>query len=301
MKKKNNLFPYKIVLLILLSLATVCVSAQQISGDISPLKGQREINLVIDFTGTWVNSSPEESYIAGEIKNKTEEQKTEWLTEWNEYLRENAYAKFITFFNKKMETSGMLVGNFSNAKYTMHIQVKEIYVGWYGGVVGSSSKVITDIKFIKKGENIPFASITEQCSQGMDFWFINRIAYAFGDLGKKIAKSMVNFTPTPTSHTQDIISICNIEIMNNEFVASWNRAMQICPDGWRLPTSEELKCMCENKKTKKNNSALELRESQYWTSDRAKDPDKAVSRTINDCKVETEEKTDFLGVRCVRK
>jgi len=88
--------------------------------------------------------------------------------------------------------------------------------------------------------------------------------------------------------------------MGSDNVASWERAMRICPDGWRLPTSEELKCMCEQKKTKKNNSALELGKSRYWTSDEAKKTGEAVSRTTNDCKVENGEKTDFFYVRCVR-
>ena len=289
------------LLTVWLIVATVCVSAQKISGDISPLKGQREVNVVIDFSGTWVDGYTEESYIAKEIKDKTEEEKTQWLKEWNEYLRENAYSMFISYFNKKKEKVGLLVDNAPNAEYTIYVKVKEIYVGIYSPTGTGGSKMITDISFIKTGDSIPFATITGQYSQGIDFWFVHRIARAFGILAWEIAKKIVNFTPTPTSQTQDIISICNIEVMSNEYIASWNRAMQICPDGWQLPTSEELKCMCENKKTKRNDSALELRESQYWTSDRAKNPDKAVSRTINDCKVETEEKTDFLGVRCVRK
>ena len=290
------------LLIVLLSAATIVgASAQKMSGDISPLKGQEKVNLGIDFTGIWVNGSTEEAYIAEEIKDKTEEEKTQWLKEWNEYLRENAHTKFYTFFNKKMEKVGMIVDNFPSAEYTIYVQVKEIFIGFYSPIGGKPAGIIADINFIKSGNSIPFATITGQCANGMDFWYVNRIAYAFGDLGREVAKSIVAFTPIPTSMSQTVISICNIEVMNNEFIASWNRAMQICPDGWRLPTSAELKCMCEEKKTKRKDSALELHESQYWTSERTKNPDKAVSRTTNDCKEEIEEKTDFLGVRYVKK
>ena len=278
----------------------VSASAQNFRGDITPLKGQKEVNLVIDFTGTLVNDGTEEAYIAEEIKEKTEEEKTQWLKEWNEYLRENTHKYFVTYFNKKMEKEGMLGGKYPNAEYTICVQVKEIYVGEPVMFVVNKNqyaKIIADVNFIKTGTTIPFATITEQYSYGMDFWFVERIARTFVDLGREIAKSIINFSPT--TQTQDIISICNIEVMNNEFIGSWNRALRICPDGWRLPTTEEMKCMCKQKKTKKNDSPLELHWDQYWTSKEAKNPNKAVS--IDGCDEEIEDKTNFFGIRYVKK
>ena len=89
--------------------------------------------------------------------------------------------------------------------------------------------------------------------------------------------------------------------MSYENVGSWNRAIYDCPDGWRLPTSEELKCMCTQKKTKKNNSALELFGYQYWTSTEIRtEPHRVITRTINDCKAETEDKFNLFYIRYVR-
>jgi len=273
-------------------------------GDITPLKGQKEMNLVLDISGTWVDGSTEDAYIAEKTKDKTEEEKEKFLKEWNEYLQEKAYTEFVIHFNKEMEKVGMSVNKIPNAKYTMYIQVKEIYTGWYAGGVGMRlAEVVADIKFLKTGENTPFATIIGQYSWGggtiyTAAWYIDRIAKAFGPLGNHIGKNIVAFTPS----SQTVISICNMEVMSYDFVASWERSKLVCPEGWRLPTSEELRCMCNEKKMKRKDSPLELKQSQYWTSDEVtKKPNKAVSRTTNDCKEEIEDKEKILHIRYVRK
>jgi len=295
---------FKIVTTCVLSYVIMSVSAQSFFGDITPIKNQKEVNLVLDFSGVWVNSNPEEIWLAEEIKNKTEEEKTKWLSEWNDILRSKAYSELITSFNKEMIKSGMMVDKYPNAQFTILVQVKEIYTGWYGGRYLEPARVLAEISFIHTGESIPFASVTGHFSRTPFFgshavyaWFVTRISSAFSGIGKDIGKSIINFTPS----SQTIISICNMEVMSYDFVASWKRAQHICPDGWRLPTSEELKCMCNQKKTKKKDSPLELLGSQYWTSDEAKDREKAITRTINDCKEISEDKNFFFYVRYVRK
>lgn len=289
---------------ILLFVAIVVgASAQNYKGDITPIKGQQEVNLTLDFSDMWVNGTSEEAWIAEEIKDKTEEETTQWFSEWNEVLRSKAYSEFVEYFNKETKKTGMMVGVYQNAAYTINVKVIEIFTGWYGGVLSQPARLSTDISFIKTGEIIPFATITQHYSR-TDFWatgkvyawFANRISSAFRAIGKDISKSIIDFKPS----SEIVISVCNMEVMGYEYIASWERARQICPDGWRLPTSEELKCMCNEKKTKKKYSALELRDSQYWTSEESTEPDKAISRTTNDGKESLKEKVDLLYVRFVR-
>ena len=90
---------------------------------------------------------------------------------------------------------------------------------------------------------------------------------------------------------------CGFEIMVNDLPGKykWYEAQRACPQGWRLPTSYELKCLCENKKRIGGFNG-----KQYWTSEMSPKKNKAISRTFNDCKVEVEDITDEYSCRCVR-
>lgn len=303
-----------ILLTTLLFVTTIGVSAQGLYGPIGPyktptffgdiaqIKKQKEINLEIDFSGVWVNGTTEEKWLANETKEKTAEEKANWLSEWKEILPAKAFSGFVEFFNIEMESYGMKVGKYPNAEYTMQIQVKDIYAGFFAAIFSRPTKVIADVHFLKNGDKNPVATVISQYSYIQKFyyddtWFVNRISRSFKALGDHVGKSIIAFTPT----TEKIISICNLEVMNYDFMASYERAKHDCPDGWRLPTSEELKCMCNNKKTKKNNSPLELNQTQYWTGNEAKNKENAISRTTNDCKEEVEEKMSFFSVRYVKK
>jgi len=43
---------------------------------------------------------------------------------------------------------------------------------------------------------------------------------------------------------------------------NWEKAMKACPEGWRLPTREELECMCDNRTTIGGFTA----DVSYWSS-----------------------------------
>ena len=96
--KKLDLMIIRVLIcgVIALSVATVNVSAQKVkeqvfSGDISALKGQKELNVVLDFTGMLINNQPEESHITFFTKDKDEEYKSKWLNEWNVIMRDDCY------------------------------------------------------------------------------------------------------------------------------------------------------------------------------------------------------------------
>ena len=97
------------------------------------------------------------------------------------------------------------------------------------------------------------------------------------------------------SNTDVYVIFCGIEILVADLPDKydWEKAQRFCPQGWRVPTSEELKCICENKMRIGG-----INESQYWTKDEKNN--KAISRTTNDCKVEIEKKDKKYNVRCVR-
>jgi len=92
------------------------------------------------------------------------------------------------------------------------------------------------------------------------------------------------------------LSACGIEVMAMDLpqTYAWSDALAACPAGWRLPTGDELQCICGNK------SKVPLfNGKEYWSG--KEDGDKqAVSVTTNDCKQENRNKSYKLSVRCVR-
>ena len=172
-----------------LLLVTIGVSAQTFSGNISSLKGQKELNVVIDFSGTLINNQPEEAYISLNTKDKNDEDKAEWLKEWREEMPEDAYKEFIKYLNDEINKKGIKAGDFPNAEYTIHVKVINISPGksqWADSSVG------LNISFVKTGQTIPFATIEYKRIWGYQSSYyahhVNRICRAFSYAGTNVSK-----------------------------------------------------------------------------------------------------------------
>ena len=175
--------------------AAISVSAQKLSGDISKLTGQTEVNLVLDFSGMTVNNQPEESHIDYNVKNKTETEKEQWLKEWNEDLRKNAYSFLTRDVSKATIKKGFSVGDYTNAEYTIHVKVININSGYFAGIMAKPSSVTTEVRFVKTGETTQLASVIyNNVSSRMSTdipYFVTKIAMSFGTLGDKIGSTIV--------------------------------------------------------------------------------------------------------------
>ena len=165
MSKRNKSFSAIFIFVALLSIVTMSASAQKakeqkFSGDVSSLKDQKEINVVIDFTGMTVNDQPEESHIEFFTKDKNMQEKERWITEWNVEMRNDCYKKIIEGFykNKKMKKNNLQwsFGNFANAENTIYIKVINIDTGAF---LLKNTRVKADISILKTGENTPFATM----------------------------------------------------------------------------------------------------------------------------------------------
>jgi len=182
------------LLVALLSVATVCASAQKVSGSLAPLKGQKKVNVVLDFSGTLVNKKAESEYIAKETKGKSKTEKEVWLKEWNEDLRAKAYSMLTNDLGKHLNKGLFSVGNYPEAEYTINIKVINITTGYFVGFSGNPSAVKAEVRITKTGGNSPIATILYKkswsgVSQTIPL-LVTRIAMSFGTLGDDIAKTI---------------------------------------------------------------------------------------------------------------
>lgn len=169
-------------------------SAQKLSGDLSPLRGQTEVNIVLDFSGTLVNGRTEQKYINEETKGKKAADKEKWLKEWNENLRSNAYSMLIRDFNKTIDKKLFVVDDIPDAEYTIYVKIKEIKTGYFAGVVAKPSELKAKVYFFRTGEDTPFATAEYKKSRSKLSanipYFVTRIAMSFGTLGSNIGKTV---------------------------------------------------------------------------------------------------------------
>jgi hypothetical protein len=179
----------KIFLVVLLSIATFSASAQKLSGNISPLKNQKEVNVVIDFSGTNAEGRPEATYIEIKTKGKTDEQIAQFLTELNEQLRNDAYKSLTEKMNDVVQGNLFIAGDYPNAECTIYVTVKDYHPGIF---LMRNSTVRADVSFVKTGETVPFATLPYKAvvgkfSSNVPLW-VTRTAMAFGYLGDSIGK-----------------------------------------------------------------------------------------------------------------
>ena len=170
------------------------ISAQKLSGKISQLKGQEEVNVVIDFSNIKVNGKTEAKFLEDETAKKTEEERIKWYQEWNEDMKSSAHSLFIREFNKHSTENTFSVGDFENTEYTIIVKIVEINTGFFGGPFARPSLINADVKFVKTGETEAFATI--KCPKSSSAlsstvpYFVTRIAMSVGKVGEIAAKTV---------------------------------------------------------------------------------------------------------------
>jgi len=186
----------KLLFVLALSVLAMGVSAQKLVGNVGQMRGQKEVNLVIDFTGVTVSGKSEESYIENETKAKTDEEKEKWLKGWNEDLRTRAYAKFASEFNKFINDEFYKIGDFPSAEYTINLKVINIVPGHFAGPVSKSPVLTTKVTFVKKGEETPFGTMDYKKMTAVIYEIpvlSERVANAFGTHGMQLARGLNSY------------------------------------------------------------------------------------------------------------
>lgn len=181
----------KVILSIaIISLAINGANAQKFKPVPGFLKGQSEVNVIFDYSRTEFDGDSQKKY----YKYKGES----WVEEWEGKRRENNSKSFIQNINDELKKVGVNVGEFSEAEYTLIVEVLDCDFGAFsaGLLPAVPAKVKATIKIVKTGTTEVISSITLKESQNkystigtpVDF---DRMFLAFGELGEKLGEKLV--------------------------------------------------------------------------------------------------------------
>lgn len=191
----------KIFLLLFVSITTTIFAQKNeiipIQGNFDFLKGETEVNVQLKFdNATYQEKNLSEAQYIESRKTDVTARKGEkvwanWIYQWQKFKSSEYLGYFLTGVNSKSKKIKFV--NNANAKYTVIIDAKWIYAGWYGGMIGSQeAKVTSEITFVEteNPSNIIMklnADKIQGKKMNKDFsWEDGRIAAAYEITGKKL-------------------------------------------------------------------------------------------------------------------
>lgn len=187
-----------------MAIATTVFAQNQInfeSGNFDFLKDQTEVNVQLKFDNATYQEKnfTEAQYIenrkADITAKKSEKVWENWIYQWNRFKS----TEFLDYFFKGINAKSKKVTfrNDVKAKYTLIIDAKWIYAGWYGGMIGSQeAKLTADLSFVET-ENPSNVIMRLQADKiggkqmNRDFnWEYGRISAAYEVTGKKLGQEI---------------------------------------------------------------------------------------------------------------
>ncbi|WP_343612309.1 hypothetical protein [Chryseobacterium oranimense] len=190
----------KLLLLLFVAMTTVAFAQNQInieSGNFDFLKDQTEVNVQLKFNNAVYQEKnfTEAQYIenrkADITAKKSEAVWKNWEYQWGQFKTSEYLNYFFEGINSKSKK--VTFKNDVKAKYTLIIDAKWIYAGWYGGMIGSQeAKLTADLTFVETDNpsNVVMrlqADKIQGKKMNKDFaWEYGRIAGAYEVTGKKL-------------------------------------------------------------------------------------------------------------------
>ncbi len=194
------------IIALFLCVFSISLAAQKlktVSGNYDFLKDQTEINVVLTFDNVLITTDNlnEEQFLASHKKtflskeDKTEADWQSWSEGWKNY-KANSFAD--EFLNGLAKTKKIKFGKDLNTKYTLVVDAKWFYPGWYGGFVFQPAKVSADLKFVETGspsnimleiaaDKIEGSGSGKKEDLAMEY---GRISKAYEKLGKTLFKQL---------------------------------------------------------------------------------------------------------------
>ena len=177
-----------VFLTVLLSVVMgLSVSAQKFKPSPVFLKGEKEINVLFDYSQVKFDGDSQEKYY--------KEKGGDWVDEWEGKRRENNAKSFLTSLNDELKKVDVDTGDYPQAQYTIIVEVLDCNFGTYAGPFSITAKVTCTLRIVKTGTTETLASITLRESQNsstviatpVDF---DRIYLAFGEVGEALGDQL---------------------------------------------------------------------------------------------------------------
>ncbi|WP_300354051.1 hypothetical protein [Chryseobacterium sp.] len=190
----------KLFLMLFFAIASTAFSQNKINviqGNYDFLKDQTEVNVQLKFDNAAYQEKnlSEAQYIesrkADITARKGDKVWDNWTYQWEKFKT----SEYLEYFYKGINAKSKKI-KFKNdvkAKYTLIIDAKWIYAGWYGGMIGSQeAKLTADLLFVEtdnpsnvimklQADKIQGKKMNDQFS-----WEYGRIAAAYEITGKKL-------------------------------------------------------------------------------------------------------------------
>lgn len=196
----------KLFLILFMTIATLSFAQDQInieSGNFDFLKDQSEVNVQLKFDNATYQEKnlSEAQYLENreaDITNKKNEKVWKnWIYQWKRFKS----TEYLEYFFKGVNSKSKKVTfrNDIKAKYTLIIDAKWIYAGWYGGMIGSQeAKLTANLTFVEteNPSNVVMRLKADKIlgkQMNRDFnWEYGRIAAVYEVTGKKLGKQIKN-------------------------------------------------------------------------------------------------------------
>ena len=194
----------KKTLLLLLSFISIVFHAQDLkieSGNFDFLKDQTDLNVELKFDNAVYQEKnfTEAQYLENRkqeiIARKGEKVWQNWTYQWKKFKD----AEYVNYFFKGLngKSKKTLLDQNANAKYTLIIDAKWVYAGWYGGMIGSQEAKISGSLYFVETQNPSnvLMKINIDKFQGKQMneqfsWEYGRIAAVYEVLGKQLKKEI---------------------------------------------------------------------------------------------------------------
>lgn len=165
------------------------------SGDLSILKGQKELNVEFVYDGMAVGKfKTEKEYIEKKrLENEAKEvgKGDSWEADWKGDREKQYEPKFIELFNKGGEDFGMSVAkSTAAAKYTVIVKTTFIEPGWNIGITRVPAYINVEISVVETASKNVVSKITMTKTPGMDAMGFDydsgyRISQSYAKCGKE--------------------------------------------------------------------------------------------------------------------
>ncbi len=181
----------KLAILVMVLCTITAVQAQKVKGDLSSLKGQKEINIQFDYKGVTYDGDSEAKYLKDEDLAKDPEWKAAWTST---YRTEKWEPRLVEDINKELEKKGVVVGDYPDATYTIIVKLSDIDPGSFAGPMSQPAKINGTVSYVKTGSTSAFATC-ELKNIAYSPYFMNprpeiRVAEAFSNVGEIIGKQL---------------------------------------------------------------------------------------------------------------